>query len=241
MTEDTTVQPEAPKMQTHAHIFEALAAAQAEFRPVKKNKVNPGFKNDGKPARYADLGEILDAVRPALNKHGIFIFQRVEMEQGGVSVETIVAHQSGETLSSGKLFMPAQTNGAKNAAQVLGSARTYACRYSLSSFLGIAADDDDDGNGAGDKGNFADPPPPRQRQQPQHKQAQTQQQDPVLTQEKVDEGHLAAEGGMAGYQAFWKSQTPTIRKLLSTSGWHDALKAEAQKVDAEASQGGQAA
>lgn len=235
MTEAT--QPEAPKMQTHAHIFEALAAAQAEFSPVTKNKINPGFNS-----QYADLGEILAAVRPALNRHGIFLFQRVEMVQGGVTVETVLAHASGETLESGKLFMPAETrNGKVNAAQALGSARTYACRYSLSSFLGVAADDDDDGNAAGKPGNFTNPPPPRQRQQPQPRQAQAQQQEPVLTQEKVDEGHLAAEGGMAGYQAFWQSQTPKIRKLLSTSGWHDALKAEAQKVDAEASKGGQAA
>lgn len=207
----------------HSHIFEALAAAQAEFRPVTKNKLNPGFKS-----RYADLGEILAAVRPALNRHGIFLFQRVEMAQNGVTVETVLAHSSGEMLESGKLFMPSDTgrNGKINAAQALGSARTYACRYSLSSFLGISADDDDDGNASGTPGDFTDLEPKRR--------AEPKSEGPVLTQQTVDDGHLAAEGGMEGYQAFWNAQTKVTRNLLVNSGWHDVLKKEAMQADEEA-------
>lgn len=58
-------------------IFEALARAQAGFRKVIKNRVNPAFKS-----RYADLEAILDAVRPSLNAQGIFISQDVENEPG---------------------------------------------------------------------------------------------------------------------------------------------------------------
>ena len=89
----------------HSSLFEALAAAQAEFLPVTKNKYYLRSKG-GPKIWYAELSEILAAVRPALNRHGIFLFQRVETAQAGVTVETVVAHASGETLSSGKLFMP---------------------------------------------------------------------------------------------------------------------------------------
>ena len=64
-------------------IFEALARAQAGFRKVIKNRVNPAFKS-----RYADLEAILDAVRPSLNAQGIFISQDVENEPGAVSSST---------------------------------------------------------------------------------------------------------------------------------------------------------
>ena len=57
---------------------------------------------------------------------------------------------------------------------------------------------------------------------------------PVLTQQTVDDGHLAAEGGMEGYLAFWNSQTKVTRNLLVNSGWHDVLKKEAMQADEEA-------
>lgn len=242
--ESQAVEDMAPGAPNHAHIFEALAAAQSEFLQVKKN----GKANYGK---YATLDEILSATRPALNRHGLYLFQRVEAAQGGLTVETVIGFKNGDTLSSGKLYMPTSAVKGGNAAQAMGSARTYACRYSLSSFLGIAADDDDDGNSAGDKGNFADPPPPRQstRRPPQQKNqpqppaptpAPTKQPEPILTNDTVEEGMLAAESGMAGYQAFWNHQTAAIRKLLISSGWHDALKAQAAAADAS-NNGGQAA
>lgn len=240
---ETTAQQTEPEAPAHIHIFEALAAAQAEFLPVKKTAT-------GNYGKYATLDEILSATRPALNRHGLYLFQRVEAAQGGLTVETVIAYKTGETLSSGKLYMPSLPVKGGNAAQAMGSARTYACRYSLASLLGIAADDDDDGKGAGDKGNYADPPPqdpPLQKQatrRPPQKQKQppatTQPPEPILTNETVEEGKLAAESGMAGYQAFWNHQTAAIRKLLISSGWHDALKAQAAAADAS-NNGGQAA
>lgn len=214
----------------HSSLFEALAAAQAEFLPVTKNKYYLRSKG-GPKIWYAELSEILAAVRPALNRHGIFLFQRVETAQAGVTVETVVAHASGETLSSGKLFMPSNVNnGGVNAAQALGSARTYACRYSLSSFLGISADDDDDGNASGTPGDFTNHEPKR-RSEPK---PEPKPEGPVLTQQTVDDGHLAAEGGMEGYLAFWNAQTKVTRNLLVNSGWHDVLKKEAMQADKEA-------
>ena len=163
MTEQTTtttavVEQAAPVVDraARAKLYAALAKAQAAFKEVKKTKkANYGM--------YADLTAILDAVRPALNSNGCFLYQDVRSLKGHVGVRTIIAHESGQTLESSELFMPADAGG-KNAAQAFGSARTYACRYSLSSFLGIAADDDDDGQSAAAAPQAAprkSPPAPR--------------------------------------------------------------------------------
>ena len=209
----------------HATIYDALAAAQAEFDQASKN----GKANYG---RYATLDEILRAVRPALNRHGIYLFQRVEAAQNGLTVETLVGWKS-ETLSSGKLFMPTSPVKGGNAAQAMGSARTYACRYSLSSFLGIAADDDDDGQSAAPRGDFTDHRAGR-RQDAQKRPPQPPAKDEyVLTQDTVDAAKEAAESGMAGYTAFWKAQSKEARKALVTSGWHEQLKAMATEADKE--------
>lgn len=195
---DTTPAAEAKAAPT---IFDALAAAQSEFGPVRKN---------GKAAygKYATLDEILTATRPALNRHGIFLCQKVEAADGGLTVETLLCHK-GETLTSGKLFMPITAVKGGNAAQAMGSARTYACRYSLASFLGIAADDDDDGAGAGRR----------------------QEAEQALTQELVDSAKHAASCGMQGYTAFWKGLGSDARRALTTSGWHDQLKRMATEAD----------
>ena len=47
-------------------MFAALSKAQSEIDPAKKRALNPHFKS-----RYADLSSCLDAVLPALNKHGL--------------------------------------------------------------------------------------------------------------------------------------------------------------------------
>lgn len=207
MTDKTTTPAtEAP------NIYAALAAAQAEFKPVTKNCVNPAFNS-----KYADLQSILDATRPALNRHGLFLFQRVASSKDGVSVETCVSHASGETLSSGVLFIP--VIGPKNPAQGFGSAETYARRYSLSAFLGVSADEDDDGNGA-------------------------KVDDQTLTNERLASALVAvateaANHGTAAYKYFYTNLTPTARKALTAAGIHSELKAVAESVD-EKSQAPQA-
>lgn len=98
MTETTAEQAAVLKVE-HGSIFEALAAAQAEFKaPTKTKKAAYGM--------YADLAEILAAVRPALNAHGIYLFQKVTSDGVNVSVETVLGYKTGEVLSSGVLTMP---------------------------------------------------------------------------------------------------------------------------------------
>ena len=119
-------------------ICAAYVKAQKAFGPALKSSQNPHFKS-----RYADLSACVEAVVEALNANGIALTQHTHQTDGGVCVETILLHESGEELSFGKLFVPSS----KNDAQGYGSALTYARRYSLMAACGLAPEDDD-GNAA---------------------------------------------------------------------------------------------
>lgn len=189
-------------------IWAAFAAAQADFKPIVKNRVNPAFHS-----KYADLQSILSATMPALTAHGLAVTQKVEMSGSTVKVETILYAANGDCISSGVLEMTVPAG--KNAVQAAGSTLTYARRYSLAAFLSVAADDDDDGNAAG----------------AQEKLAYT------LTQEAVDDAKAAAAGGVAAYKAYYQARPQDEREALSKSGWHAWCYKAAQAADS-AKEGG---
>lgn len=125
-------------------IAKALVKAQKGFGPALKSSTNPHYKS-----RYADLAACVEAVVDSLNDNGIALIQSCHESTDGVTVETVFVHESGETLSTGKLHVPAS----KQDPQGYGSALTYARRYSLMAACGIAPEDDD-GNAAS-KGKVA--------------------------------------------------------------------------------------
>lgn len=116
----------------------ALVKALGEIGGAAKDKENPFFK-----AKYADLGSVINAVKPVLAAHDLGFTQHCQPSESGVIVETILHHASGESLSMGSLYVPAN----KQDAQGFGSAQTYARRYSLQTAFGVPAEDDD-GNAA---------------------------------------------------------------------------------------------
>lgn len=120
-------------------LIKALIKAKAEFQPIEKDKLNPHFKT-----KYASLDSVLDAVTPALCKHGLVIVQPL---QSGRVLNTHLYHESGEVMTS-TFELPDISD-----IQKIGSALTYARRYSVCALLGITADEDSDGNAgkSGDK------------------------------------------------------------------------------------------
>lgn len=114
----------------------ALAAAQAEFPTIPKNHTNPHFKS-----RYADLSDVLAAVRPVLAKHGIALVQPLRWTDAGL--ELVTALLKGDERLESSMPLPVDAKP-----QDLGSRLTYLRRYSLCALLGVAAEDDDDGNAA---------------------------------------------------------------------------------------------
>jgi hypothetical protein len=121
-----------------AELSAAMAKAFAQIEGAVKGKTNPAFRS-----KYADLAAVVDAVKPALAEFGLWFRQVTHNVEGGVCVETVIHHASGESLSCGQLYVPAT----KQDAQGYGSALTYARRYSLMAAFGVPAEDDD-GNAA---------------------------------------------------------------------------------------------
>lgn len=121
-----------------ASLTSAMAAAFAEIDAASKSANNPHFKS-----KYADLTSVIDAIKPALVKHGLFFTQHPKPCDGGVQVATVLHHASGDSMALGELFVPAN----RNDAQAYGSALTYARRYALVTAFGVPTEDDD-GNAA---------------------------------------------------------------------------------------------
>lgn len=121
-------------------LFEALAKAQGEIEPAITNSENPHFKSG-----YADLSAVWKACRGPLSKNGLSVLQTVHQDEAGMSLITTLGHSSGQWIR-GKMHLLI----GKQDMQGLGSAITYARRYSLAAIAGIAQDDDD---GEGSKKN----------------------------------------------------------------------------------------
>lgn len=122
-------------------IASAFIKAKKQFAPAMKTSTNPHFKS-----KYADLAACVEAVDDAFLDNGIVMYQETFDCDSGVTVETVLLHESGEAIRCGRLHVPAS----KGDAQGYGSALTYARRYSLMAACGIAPDDDD-GNAASKK------------------------------------------------------------------------------------------
>jgi len=115
-------------------IAAAFVKAQKEFAPALKTATNPHFRS-----KYVALDGCIEAVLDALNNNGIALIQQTHDCENGIRIETLLIHESGETLSGGILHVPST----KQDAQGYGSALTYARRYSLMATCGIAPEDDD--------------------------------------------------------------------------------------------------
>ena len=115
-----------------------LAKAQGILKNPGKDAVNPHFRNS-----YATLDAGLNICREALSKHNIALIQATRVDGDILILETRLSHASGEWLEA---EYPVCRFPAKP--QEMGSAMTYAKRYALFSFVGIAGEDDDDGNAA---------------------------------------------------------------------------------------------
>lgn len=126
------------RSETITDLAPALVAAQAAITPAEKDGTNPHFKT-----RYASLGAVMAAIRPALAANGLAVSQIVTRDGDALALETILVHASGQYIGGTYPLRPTKADP-----QGEGSALTYARRYALASLLGVVADDDDDGNAA---------------------------------------------------------------------------------------------
>ena len=128
------------KSETTKELFPAMLKVQEQLETLKHDTDNPFFKST-----YASLTQIVEYVKPLLNKQGLF-FVQVIVPNDSVCVETAVIHaKSGEYITSTIVLDPVKRDNP----QAIGSAISYAKRYTLSALLGVTSEsEDDDGNKA---------------------------------------------------------------------------------------------
>ena len=129
-----------------AAIAKALAAAQAEYVTVPKNKTAKIKTKTGSDYsyNYADLADCLAMALPRLSKHGIAFSQPHVIFPDGLRVVTFLLHESGEWMASDGIAI-----SEAGEPQQFGAESTYFRRYDGCSFIGVAPDEDTDAQGAG--------------------------------------------------------------------------------------------
>ena len=193
-------------------LINALIKAQSEIDHATRDAQSVHHK-------YATLENVISAVKPALNKHGVYISQETEVCENGVRVQTIFRGH-GANLDTGWVEIPV----AKNDAHAYGSAMTYARRYSLTMACCLGSVDDD---GHGAKEN---PPPPVKKAAPKPIKKELEEQG--LTDEKpadlfkrVSEETLekvSAAADMRDLETHWRvavMELKTIRDDIGDEAW----------------------
>lgn len=186
----------------------ALCKAQAAMKAAVYNKTNPHFKN-----RYADLASVIDATRKPLADNGLSTTQTTEIREGGFVLVTTLRHTSGQWVAS-EYPLPA---GAKP--QELGSALTYARRYSLSAITCIAADEDDDAEGAHQAGQTSSTPKAKTNSTPINPSPPTAPVNPEtgeVSPHRINEDDMMKWGGLFVAAIGLAQSADEIR------AWHDA-------------------
>lgn len=163
------------------------------IRIIKNKQVTDGpLKNK----RYAELFAVVNAVTPALSKHGLSAAWKITKdERDWLEVTCTLTHVNGhsESVSMGG---PPDAGGAKNAIQARASTVSYLERYTLKAITGLSEQEDDD-DGRGGPGAKAD------------KQT-TSDVEAIL-----NAGQAAAMEGSAKLNAWWSGLSSKQRNELS--------------------------
>ena len=183
----------------------AFAAFKSEaVRIIKGREVTDG------PLRgraYAELHDVVDAVTPALSRHGLSASWKLTRdEKDWIEVTCTLKHTSGhsESVSMGG---PPDAGSAKNPLQARASTKSYLERYTLKAICGVAeGGDDTDGN----------------------------QPPAAVPLELLAAASEAAMGGWAALSKHIKSLSPEEREALEPESY--ALKKAAKAADAKGTQ-----
>jgi hypothetical protein len=131
--------------ETIGAIATALAKAQGELTNPEKSltaTIRSSFPGEmDRTFRYASLASGLEIVRKTLGQHEIATVQTTAIDpaSGQINLTTLLAHASGEWISSDWPVCAANETAAP---QRMGAALTYARRYALFALVGIAGEDD---------------------------------------------------------------------------------------------------
>ncbi|MET4290114.1 hypothetical protein ABIB06_000265 [Bradyrhizobium sp. LB8.2] len=220
-------------------IAAALARAQAELMNPEKTLTavirSPFPREADRTFRYASLASGLDIVRRTLSQQEIATIQttRIEQPTGQIHLTTLLAHASGEWISSD---LPVCASKEVEAPHRMGAALTYARRYALFALVGIAGEDDLD---APDLGTGSPAAEPQIAPAPKGKPLKgVLNRSPVLPPDRSAElldrllGELAIREGGEDLLAWAKISLPLKNTLLEADA--GILEAAYQKRSEEA-------
>lgn len=125
----------------NTNFYQEIADLQNDITKIVKNTDNPYFKS-----KYSDLSAIFDEVKPKIKEHGFVLIQRV---LGNILKSELIFIKTGQSIESEMELLTAKPD-----MQQLGSAITYARRYSLLSLLNIETEDDDGNRASGNTKTF---------------------------------------------------------------------------------------
>lgn len=161
-------------------------------------------------SRYAKFEDILEVVRPILQKHGFALRHRNTTAEGKLKIVGILSHRSGHS-EEDEFEAEPDASGAKGDIQQLGSTRSYGQRYTTLALLNIAT------RGADDDGARSGRPTP-----------------PTGYQDWCDDLTATADNGIQALEKAWagsKAEYKTFTVKHDKAAW-DALKKRAAAVRA---------
>lgn len=185
----------------------AYNSAFSDFKAEAVRILKARAVTDGplKGKSYAELHNVVDAVTPALSKHGLSAsWKLTKDEPAWIEVTCTLKHALGhsESVSMGG---PPDAGGAKNAIQARASTVSYLERYTLKAVTGVAEGGQDD-DGAGGK-----------------------PEAPAIPPALLAAAREAALGGWKALAAWLKTRAEAERVLLTPES--NSLKAAARAAD----------
>lgn len=178
----------------------AFAAFKAEAVRVVKNRAVTAGPLAGKS--YAELFSVVDAVTPALSKHGLSAAWRITRDEPAwIEVTCTIKHSAGHS-DSVAMGGPPDTGGAKNAIQARASTISYLERYTLKAICGIAegGEDDDGGN--------------RGETIPENEALLNKWQEVAMMGEQALRDHYAANRPS---DAFWRKHSAALKRAAKAA------------------------
>lgn len=214
--------------ETLTKIAPALVAFQSEVVDPRKNSTNPYFKS-----KYVELDDLMAAIKPIANKHGLYINNNIttELVEGNkmkVWCQTRLTHVSGEWIESDGQFNLAKGTDP----QSCGSSQTYIRRYDISAFLGVAWNPDDDGN----QGTFGN-----EKQSPKYADANEQDVEPQPPQHPTqkmanDLEVLCQKNGRKIHDMLTHYNIKSVEEMDMITYWrtYNTLKYKLEEAEAQA-------
>tara|TARA_Y100000034_G_scaffold134319_1_gene202422 strand:- start:2254 stop:2892 length:639 start_codon:yes stop_codon:yes gene_type:complete len=123
-------------------LTKAIVKAKSDMgqETIQYDATNPHFRN-----KFASLEACVKNINPHLSKNGLALMQFPT----GTHLINMLSHESGQWLCASYKLSPV-----KNDPQGIGSALTYARRYSICAIFNVSGSEDDDGEMAqGNQGN----------------------------------------------------------------------------------------